>query len=195
MSCTGCWNWQWMFVCLFSRSSATSFLQSPPAPVTRELRSSDTHRRRVTDTKQGGASTQGGDTHPQSSRSRRHSARLASHSSSSSASSPPIISNMEALPSLEALPTPPQPPAVGGGGDGEPRESGRHRGRSGAGVDVGKIPPSAELSIKKEHGADEGGFNLEKKSWKLLPDNASYSGAEPPCRVYGPQHLLRLFGE
>ena len=77
----------------------------------------------------------------------------------------------------------------------KPERVGDTGGGPGRGVDVGKIPPSAELSIKKEHGADEGGFNLEKKSWKLLPDNASYSGAEPPCRVYGPQHLLRLFGE
>ena len=61
-------------------------------------------------------------------------------------------------------------------------------------ADVGKIPQTAELSIKQEE-SDDGVFSIEKNCWKLLPDIANYNGAEPPCRVYGAQHLLRLFGK
>eukprot|EP00057_Strongylocentrotus_purpuratus_P022746 XP_011677220.1 PREDICTED: putative male-specific lethal-3 protein-like 2 isoform X2 [Strongylocentrotus purpuratus] len=202
------------------RSSTSSFSQSPPPPPpapssTRALRSSDGQRRRSADTKMLSSSTTATTTtsaynkrdeadttttttkeltnHHPPSRSLRHSSRLAS-SSSSTTPSPPVITNMDSIPSLEAsaATSASQTPQVLSNGD--TNDSMKLRGGRGSlsTADVGKIPQTAELSIKQEE-SDDGVFSIEKNCWKLLPDCANYNGAEPPCRVYGAQHLLRLF--
>ncbi|XP_071505467.1 MSL complex subunit 3-like [Diadema antillarum] len=190
------------------RSSTSNYNQPTPTPATRELRSSDNSRRRSTDAKPVSAhkreDTDAKETvnHQLPIRNVRHSARLASHSSSSSASSPPIIPNMDSIPSLEAstvaseptLPVAGSSPTRAALSNGDADRAVKPRDKASSAADVGKIPQMSDVSIKQEEGTtDDRVFSIEKNCWKLLPDNANYNGAEPPCRVYGAQHLLRLF--
>ncbi|XP_054766308.2 putative male-specific lethal-3 protein-like 2 [Lytechinus pictus] len=207
-----------------SSSSSFNQSSPPPPPPptvssTRELRSSDSQRRRSADIKissssansvmtlthtkrdEGDATTTTTTTnkeltnHHPPSRSLRHSSRLASSSSSSSFTpSPPVITNMDSIPSLEASSSTPAPQTPQVLSNGDNKDTMKLRGSRGSlsTADVGKIPQTAELSIKEEDN-DDGVFSIEKNCWKLLPDGAHYNGAEPPCRVYGAQHLLRLF--
>lgn len=103
----------------------------------------------------------------------RHSTRLASVSSI--ASSPSVVDVVSEetpqTPSESAEPQTNQSTSTNG-------KTPSHNGKNSKGINSG-----------------DNGCDIKLPSCKLLADNAHYNGRMPPCKIYGAQHLIRLFGE
>ena len=55
--------------------------------------------------------------------------------------------------------------------------------------------PNHNGKNSKGGASGDNGCDFKLPSCKLLADDAHYDGKMPPCKIYGAQHLIRLFGK
>ncbi|XP_038045799.1 male-specific lethal 3 homolog isoform X2 [Patiria miniata] len=126
---------------------------------------------------------------PRSPYPKRHSVDTPSHNKDSSAvtnttTSKPVLRHSTRLSSVSSIPSSPTPetqPEVAPFSRSESTESNQSSSNNGKATN---------------HNGKNFGINvcdMKLPSCKLLDDDANYDGRMPPCKMYGAQHLMRLF--
>ena len=180
-----------------TRRLSCSTLNSAPQTETRLRQRSESGPKSTRKTRSESVTSDSSGGHPTPRPGLRHSARLSSHGSTSA---PPEITREIALPSRERKKS--DPDVVF-----KPQHKEKHdkqdKHDSKAGGHKDKVTHHKGSEDNKEnvkHGNLDQSKMTESSdkssfSCKLLTAGANYNGRTPPVKIYGAQHLLRMFGK
>ncbi len=140
-----------------------------------------------------------GGSHPTPRPGLRHSARLSSHGSTA----PPEITKEISLPIRERKKSEPDSDSkthLKEKRDRHEKQTLKEKANPGQGHKDKALHKGSEDNKEnvKQTNSDQGSSADSSKgtySSKLMADDANYDGRTPPVKIYGAQHLLRLFGE